>query len=185
MKPPISDTARLSLLACSVVERKDLGVRSAFKIHVAQDRDLHRIISFLSEAEIDQGFCKPLSDRTISISERVFSKHKKGIWIFAEIENQIVSCLAIVPEGRGVVFSTFACVNTIRPKLAAGGVWEQSLKLTKKIFNASFVEIDSWEGNDFINRFLRKRGFKKIETYPDPEKRPASVNSVLYRMTLN
>ncbi len=113
MKPPISDTARLSLLACSVVERKDLGVRSAFKIHVAQDRDLHRIISFLSEAEIDQGFCKPLSDRTISISERVFSKHKKGIWIFAEIENQIVSCLAIVPEGRGVVFSTCACVNTI------------------------------------------------------------------------
>ena len=155
-----------------------------FNIHVAQDEDLHKLISFLSQPEIDKGFCKPLSDRNISISDRVFLKYKQGVWVIAEIENQIVSCLAILPEGKKVSFSTFTCMNSIKGKLAGGGVWEKSLKLTRDIFDVSFIEIDSWEGNEFINRFLRKRGFKKIKTYSDPDKRPVCVNSVLYRMTL-
>lgn len=46
--------------------------------------------------KIDKGLCKPLSQRSISIRERFYLKHKHGVWIFAEIENQIVSCIAIV-----------------------------------------------------------------------------------------
>lgn len=159
-------------------------MKNAYTIRVAQNKDLDRIISFLSQLKIDKGFCKPLSDRNISISERVFLKYKQGIWIFAEIEKQIVSCVAIIPQGKGVSFSTFACINDRICKLAGGCVWEKSLELAEEAFDAAFIEIDSWEGNKFINRFLRKRGFRKIRTYLDPEKRPASVKTVLYQMAL-
>ena len=97
-------------------------------------------------------------------------KHRQGLWVIAEIDDRLVSCVAIVPEGKGVSFSTFACINDIKSKLAGGGVWKQSLKIVRERFDVSFIEIDSWEGNHFINRFLRKRGFKKIRTYPDPAK---------------
>lgn len=153
-------------------------------IHIAQKEDLKNIISFLSRPEIDNSFCKPLSDRNITITDRVFSKHRKGLWVLAEIHNKIVSCVAIIPEGKGVSFSTFACIKDIKSKLAAGGVWQKSLKIAQDNFDVSFIEIDSWEGNHFINRFVTKRGFKKIKTYDDPEKRPPSVKSVLYRMEL-
>jgi len=159
-------------------------MKKEFIINIARNYDLHRIITFLSQPDIDKGFCKPLSERNISISERVFLKYNQGIWVLAEIENQIVSCVAIVPNGKGVSFSTFACINNIECKLAGAGVWDKSLKLARNNFDVSFIEIDSWEGNEFINKFLRKRGFKKIRTYPDPEKRPNCVKSVLYRMTL-
>ena len=159
-------------------------MKKEFIINMARNYDLYRIITFLSQPDIDKGFCKPLSERNISISERVFLKYNQGIWVLAQIENQIVSCVAIVPNGKGVSFSTFACINNIKCKLAGAGVWEKSLKLARNNFNVSFIEIDSWEGNEFINRFLRKRGFKKIRTYPDPKKRPGCVKSVLYRMTL-
>lgn len=159
-------------------------MKKKFIINIARNNDLHRIITFLSQPNIDKRFCKPLSERNITISERVFLKYNQGIWVLAEIENQIVSCVAIVPNGKGVFFSTFACINNINCKLAGAGVWEKNLKLAQKNFDVSFIEIDSWEGNEFINRFLRKRGFKKIRTYPDPEKRPDCVESVLYRMTL-
>ena len=155
-----------------------------FMIDVAQKEDLNNIISFLSQPEIDNAFCKPLSDRNISITERVFLKNKEGLWVLAKIENKIVACVAIIPEGKGVIFSTFACFQNIESKLAGGGVCEKSLKIARENFDVSFIEIDSWEGNEFINRFLTKRGFKKIKIYPDPEKRPPSVNSVLYRKTL-
>jgi len=159
-------------------------MRKTFLIHVAKNDDLQRIITFLSQSDIDRGFCKPLSDRNISITERVFSKYKQGVWVFSEMDHQIVSCIAILPESKGVSFSTFACINNIKCKLAGAGVWEKSLKLAREIFEADYIEIDSWVGNEFINRFLTKRGFKKIRTYPDPEKRPVSVESVLYRMAL-
>ena len=81
-------------------------MKYAYTIHIAQSDDLPKIISFLSQPEIDRGFCKPLSDRKISISERVLLKHNQGVWVIAEIENQIVSCVAIVPEGEGVSFPT-------------------------------------------------------------------------------
>ena len=159
-------------------------MEKAFFINVAQKCDLHRIITFLSQPDIDKGFCKPLSDRNISITERVFLKYEQGVWVLAEIDNQIVSCVAVIPNGKGVSFSTFACINDRISKLAGAGVWEKSLKLARELFDGFYIEIDSWVGNEFINRFLRKRGFKKIRTYPDPEKRPISVKSVLYRMTL-
>ncbi|CAB1077740.1 hypothetical protein D1AOALGA4SA_5519 [Olavius algarvensis Delta 1 endosymbiont] len=160
-------------------------MQNEFVIQPAKDEDLNRLITFLSQPEIDKGFCKPLSDRNISIRERVYLKYKRGLWILAEIEDQIVSCVAIVPEGMGVSFSTFACKDNKICKFAGGRIWEESLKLARDFFNASFIEIDSWEGNEFISRFLAKRGFKKIGTYCDPDKRPDCVNSVLYRMTLN
>jgi hypothetical protein len=158
-------------------------MKYAFKVQIAQKRDLHRIKSFLASPEINNAFCKPLSERNISIGKRVWLKHRQGLWVIAEIDDRLVSCVAILPEGKGVSFSTFACINDIKSKLAGGGVWKQSLNIVRERFDVSFIEIDSWEGNHFINRFLRKRGFKKIRTYPDPGKRPDSVNSVLYRMT--
>ena len=159
-------------------------MRNAFAINIAQNDDLERIITFLSQSDIDNGFCKPLSERKVSIPERVYSKFKQGIWVFAEINQQIVSCVAIIPEGRGVSFSTFACKNNVGCKLAGAGVWEKSLKLAKEISKASYIEIDSWAGNQFINRFLTKRGFKKVRTFSDPDKRPVSVKSVLCRMAV-
>ena len=93
-------------------------MKKEFIINMARNYDLHRIIAFLSQPDIDKGFCKPLSERNISISERVFLKYNQGIWVLAEIENQIVSCVAIVPNGKGVSFSTFACINNIECKLA-------------------------------------------------------------------
>lgn len=159
-------------------------MRKEFIVNIARYYDLHRIITFLSQPDIDKGFRKPLSERNISISERVYLKYNQGIWVLAEIENQIVSCLATVPNGKGVSFSTGACIKNIECIRAGGGVWEKSLELARNNVDVPFVEIDSWEGNVSVSRVLRKRGFKKIRTYPDPEKRPEGVKSVLYRMTL-
>lgn len=160
------------------------AMRKPFVIHIAQDADLQKIINFFSQPHIDRGFCKPLSERNITIPERVFLKHNQGIWVFAEIDQQIVSCGAIIPDGKGVSISTFACINDVNCKIAGASVWENILKLAKEHFVADYIEIDSWVGNEFINRFLTKRGFEKIKTFSDPDKRPASVESVLYQMIL-
>ena len=159
-------------------------MRNAFVINIAKNDDLERIITFLSQPDIEKGFCKPFSERNVSIPERVRSKFKQGVWVFAEIDCQIVSCVAIIPEGKGVSFSTFACKSNVGCKLAGAGVWEKSLKLATEISKASYIEIDSWAGNQFINRFLTKRGFKKVRTFSDPDKRPVAVKSVLYRMAV-
>ena len=129
---------------------ESIAMKYENKIRVAKKNDLDKLISFLSEPEIDNGFCKPLSDRNISITERVLLKYKKGVWVIAEIEDQIVSCIAIVPNSKSVTFSTFACKNNIISKIAGGGLWEKSLKLVKENYDVSFINIDSWEGNELI-----------------------------------
>lgn len=157
---------------------------ASISIHEARSEDLPAIVAFLSRPEIDRSFCKPLSQRDISIAQRVRLKDRQGVWMVAEVDGRIVSCLAIVLRAESVVFSTFACINDLKSKRAGGDLWEACLKLAKEKFRAGHIEIDSWAGNAFLQRFLLKRGFKKIKTFADPEKRPAAVKSVLYRSAI-
>jgi hypothetical protein len=105
--------------------------------------------------------------------------------VFAETDETIVSCVAILPEGNGVSLSTFACRNDMKSKLASAYLWEKSLKISEKECNASFIETDSWVGNTFIDMFLTSKGFEKIKTFQDTDKRPPGIKSVLYRKELN
>ena len=145
----------------TMISRRNHLMNHAISIQLAQHDDLPEIIAFLSRSEVDGTFCRPLSDRRISIAERVALKDQQGVWAYAELYTRMVSCMAIAPKEKSAEFSNFACINDLNSKIAGAALWEHCLKLAKYHFNASFIEIDSWQGNAFIQRFLSKRGFEK------------------------
>jgi RimJ/RimL family protein N-acetyltransferase len=144
------------------------------------------IIEFLSQSVIDQQFVLPLSQRDITIEQRVHLGMKTGVWLTVVSEGRIIGCRLIKfdPESRVVTFSTL----TIHPDFQRRGVGtallQRSIALARERFAAETIRFDTWSSNQATRRLASKFGFRKIGDVADVVKRPEGVTSVEYELDL-
>ena len=154
------------------------------KVALARESDASRIVSFLSDPEIDQSFVYPLSRRDISIEERVRSKFPKGFWLVASFEGKVVGCrgcIGVVDRKHRIVeFSTTA----IDPVFRGSGL---GVLLLRKAVESAFeryapltMKFDSWSTNKAMEKAALRAGFTKTRVFDDPTKRPPGVKSAEY-----
>jgi len=155
-------------------------------IRVLPKEDLGRLISFLEMPIIDQQFIKPLSERPITISERVHAKSRRGTWIVAEDNKDIVGCRSVTynPTLRVLGLSTFVVHPDYRGKGIGKELYRFSIEYREEGWNPIKIEVDSWEGNDAAAYLANFFGFRQVKTYLDKEKRPPGIKTVVYEKTL-
>jgi len=149
---------------------------------IAGKDDLYQLVNFLSLPEIDLSFVKPLSQRDLSIEERVRLKYEHGLWLLAIDARDIAGCLALIPSGKDYVeISTYAVSQRHQGKGIGGRLIEEAIILWKqKYSDFGKIILDSWEGNEAITRLMQKKGFTLINSFYDPMKRPEGVKTVIY-----
>lgn len=151
-------------------------------IRSISESDIRDLTDFLSLPEIDSAFKKPLSQRPVSIGDRVRKNHETGTWVCAFDKGRILACLASLPDfsRRTVELSTFAVRRQPLSFLAGKMVYETAVWLSRYQYNALKIRCDSWEGNTTISTALLDYGFRRVASYLDPEKRPAGIKTVIY-----
>ncbi len=155
-------------------------------IRVAEEEDLWKILEFLSDPIIDNQFVLPLSQREMSIRERVDLKYQKGLWLIALDNEKICGCRGLTYHSSEEVvdFSTFV----VHPSYVGRGlgkrIFQKSIDLAIERYNPSKIQLDSWNTNKVAPILARKFGFSKVEEYLDPKKRPPGVKTVVYEKVL-
>ena len=152
------------------------------EIRVANNLDLLEIIKFLSEPEVDNQFVKPLSQRAISIFDRVDNTFNKGIWFLAIKDGVIVACRGVkFPNPKQAKFSTFV----VHPKYQKKGIGYQlfifSIEYIKEKYGNVDIISDSWEGNCKYERILKHVNHIKVDSYFDELKRPQNIKTIVYK----
>lgn len=144
------------------------------------------IIAFLSQSVIDQQFVAPLSQRDMTIEERVHRGLKSGVWLTVVSGRQIIGCRLIKtePESRVVNFSTLV----IHPDFQRFGVGtallQRSIAVVRERFAADIIRFDTWSSNTATRHLASKFGFRKVREVADPHKRPEGVTSIEYELDL-
>ncbi len=151
----------------------------------ADRADLPGLQGFLTQSVIDQSFSKPLSDRTMSISDRVEHYFENGYWLISIIDNEIQACVALLIKNQKGELSTLAMYNTLLGKKAALQIWPFFIKHFVKPMHVKSVTLDSWDGNRTIERILFSKGFDKGQPFYDLEKRLPGHKSVIYTKTFS
>ena len=144
------------------------------------------IIEFLRQSVIDQQFVLPLSQRDISIEERVHAGMKSGVWLTVVSEGHIIGCRLIKfePESHAVTFSTLV-IHPDFQRLGVGtALLQRSISLARERFSADTIRFDTWSSNQATRHLASKFGFRKIGDVVDVAKRPAGVTSVEYELDL-
>ncbi len=152
----------------------------------AGKNDLYQLVDFLSLPEIDMSFVKPLSQRNLSIEERVKIKYENGLWLLAMDEKTIAGCLALIPHDRDCVeISTYAVSQRHQGKGIGGRLIDEAIILCKQQY-PSFkkVILDSWEGNEAITKLMQKKEFILVDSFYDPGKRPEGIKTAIYEKYL-
>lgn len=156
------------------------------RVALATKEDLLDLVDFLSQPEIDQAFVKPLSQRNISIKDRVAHTHEIGFWLLAKNDAQIVGCRGckgiVVQEPRVVEFTTTAVDPAYRKLGIATLLVQTGIAFAYKRFAPQFMRFDSWATNAQVERMAIRAGFTKGRVYDDPAKRPVGKKSVEYIM---
>ena len=148
---------------------------------LATENDLDNLVAFLEDPSIDGTFVKPLSDRPITIRERVYKKFKDGYWILAKEGENLLGCLALIPNKDEIEISTYAVSEKARGKGIGTGLIYESEKVTLERYpSVQTLILDSWSGNPAIERIMDKTGFGLRDSFPDPDKRPPGINTVVY-----
>ena len=155
------------------------------QVRKASNEDLEKIVEFLSKPVIDNMFLKPLSERDISIRERVQKKYEQGIWLLLEENIDVIGCRAIIYDKNKetATLSTFAVHPNHKGKGYGSILYEKSLEVAKE-YSPKKIIVDSWTGNKAAEYLAYKFGFTKVDEYDDPEKRPEGVKTVVYQKDL-
>ena len=152
---------------------------------IAEKEDLGELVGFLSLAEINNSFVKSLSQREITIEERVKRKYGAGVWILAFVEKELAGCLALVPNKDKIEISTYAVISTYRGQGIGSRLLDEAFKICKERYERyKKIILDSWEGNKAIERLMEKNGFRLTELFYDPKKRPPGIKTVVYERLL-
>ncbi len=152
------------------------------KYKIAEWIELRKIISFLSLSEIDQSFVKPLSERDISIRERVRQKYDIGEWIIATDGYSVVGCVAVIPKDNELEISTFAVDHKYRGRGIGTRLLDESIRLGYQNYgHLEYIIMDSWEGNEAVECLMGKKGFDFYKSFEDKDKRPEGVKTFIYR----
>jgi RimJ/RimL family protein N-acetyltransferase len=153
-------------------------------IRVANTEDQSGLVGFLSRPEIDNMFVAPLSQRAVTIPERVKSKFGTGFWLVMESQGDIIGCRGcngVIGEAMDTVeFSTTA----LDPAYAGRGLGRMLLQAgvdeAFSRYRPRRMILDSWTTNTAMKRAALAVGFTEGRVYADPEKRPPGVMSVEY-----
>lgn len=162
-----------------------MGIDIFYK--VAEKDDLSQIINFLSSPEIDLSFVKPLSQRNLSIEERVRVKYENGLWLLAMDARTVAGCLALIPssEENYVEISTYAVSQKHQGKGIGGRLIEEAMILCKQRYsNFKKIILDSWDGNEAIAKLMQKKEFKLVNSFYDSAKRPEGIKTLIYEKIL-
>ena len=153
---------------------------------VAEQDDLYKLVKFLSSPEIDLSFVRPLSQRNLSIEERVQKKYKNGLWLLAIDTSTIAGCLALIQaDEESIEISTYAVSPKYQGKGIGGRLIDESIVLCRKIYpNFKKIILDSWEGNEAISKLMQKKEFVLAKSFYDIEKRPEGIKTVIYERNL-
>lgn len=155
------------------------------KLKVAEKKDLGNIVKFLSEPDIDNSFIKPLSERDITITDRVVRKYINGVWLLATYKKDIAGCLALIENPHDVEISTYAVSAQYRGQGIGSILLNYAYEKTKELYKThNYITLDSWGGNEAITHLMKKHGYKLIKDYDDPIKRPKGYTTVVYIKSL-
>jgi len=153
------------------------------RIDIAKKDELLDIINYLIIPEIDLSFVRPLSQRNISIKERVYTDFNKWYWlVLKDNDNLIRWTLACIMENNIAYLSTFSVSNVI----VGHGFGKKLIFDVEMILKSLFPEInaiflDSWSTNKWVASIMKEFWFTKIKEYEDKEKRVDWVKTVLYK----
>jgi hypothetical protein len=141
-----------------------------------------RIIDFLKTPGVDNSFVKPLSQRDLSITQRVDKYYREGTWIIGHKSENIRGCVAVRQNADAAYLSTFALVH--KPSLndlkLGLGLLDYVIQYASIELKAKVIDTDSWENNSVVEKLLLRKGFKINARYDDPAKRPPGVQTVYY-----
>ena len=155
-------------------------------VRIAHRGDLDAILRFLETPEIDRTFVRPLSERDISISERVATKFDNGFWLIAMYESVLVACRAcsgITDEKKQVVeLSTMAISEPFRRKGLGTLLLKEGVKVAREYYDPLTITVDSWSTNSGMERTALMCGFRKMRSFHDPRKRPFGIQTVEYAL---
>jgi hypothetical protein len=147
-------------------------------IEIAKGRQFNIIRDFLKRPDIDTSFVKPLSERNITIDQRVRMYQYYGIWIMGHDDNEVYGCIAVKCQKEAAYLSTYA----LRPDALNKGLalLDYALKYAVDNYHAKMIDTDSWENNRVVDFILKRKGFRVDSVYDDPIKRPDGVKTVYY-----
>ena len=153
-------------------------------ILLATENDIPGIVAFLETPVIDQSFIYPLSQRMVSIEERVRSKLSQGFWLIVLHRSEIVGCRGcnglIDKENKVVEFSTVAINSAFRGSGLGMFLVRKAVEIAFERYSPQKMKFDSWSTNKVIEQIALRVGFSKSRSYDDPLKRPPCIQSVEY-----
>ena len=153
----------------------------------ASESDLPSLIKFLKTPAVDNSFHLPLSQRDITIEERVYDRHRKGVWVLAIENNQILAACAIYPTDPGsreVTLSTSVIHPVKRQYVKAFDMGMYTIRQAITQFNAVSMVTDFWSGDTDIASMLKFVGFVFKEEFVDPIKRSPGEKTTVYTCDL-
>ncbi|NQY65796.1 MAG: hypothetical protein HRT38_19280 [Alteromonadaceae bacterium] len=155
--------------------------RKGIYLKIAEFGDIPMIINFLSSEPINNSFKKPLSERNVSITDRVNTKFTNGVWLLALKETEILSCISITKKGVIAELSTLAIQKNKSSIATFPLLWAFIISTSRDNLKCEIAEIDSWEGNIVVEKYLYEKGFSQTNSFFDDNKRPQGVKTVIYR----
>lgn len=164
---------------------------SDIRVLVAEAEQMEALVQFLSHPEIDNAFSKPLSQRAISITERVYGKFASGFWLIAlNNKDEIIGCrgcngLSISDGERVVEFSTLA----LFPKYRGLGIAKKLVSMASDLAEQRYglplmLKFDAPETSQAVIAIALAAGFEISGTISDNTKRPDGVRSVIFNCYL-
>ncbi len=154
---------------------------------IAEKEELNTLQAFLSDPIIDGQFVKKLSQRGISIRDRVNYIFGNGFWILAtDLKSAVVGCIGIkrLDNGTAVEASTLAIHPDCKDLGVGFGLGLTSIAKSVEIYQVDTYYADSWKGNGKMASLLLNNGFEEYTEFDDPSKRPTGIKTIVYRKDL-
>lgn len=159
---------------------------SPIAMRIADKADAEQIWGFLERPDIDHSFNRPLSERAVTIRDRVVATFQKGKWYLASSRGAICGCRGVKfdPLKLTLSFTTFVVDPSFRGMGIGQRLFRYSAEDAIATYQPALVVLDSWETNAVFEHIVLKHGFHKHRIFADPAKRPAGIGTVEYILEL-
>ena len=154
---------------------------------VSGKEEMNLLLAFLSDPMIDDQFIKKLSQREISIKDRIDYIFDNGFWILAKsLESAVIGCIGIkrLKNGKAEQASTLAVHPDYKDQGLGFGLGLTSIAKSVEIYQVDTYYADSWKGNKKMATLLLSNGFEIHTEFNDSSKRPPDMKTIVYRKDL-
>lgn len=161
-------------------------VSSEYHIRHLEPHESPKLQEFLSKPDIDTAFNLPLSQRTISVKDRVTSKFERGFWLGAFRENEIIGCRGCNGVSDGYVeFSTIVVANTDRRAGVGRALVAMGVVEALSIYGRHDMRLDTTPDNVAGAVTVEKLGFIAGSPYLDEQKRGNEGQSIMFTLAVS